>query len=275
MIGFSKIVIQYPNRDHHVKEVTIDLTHSNQSNNEILVTPKLVMKDINGNNESNQSTITVVVIATIGYGNANIYLLNNVKPDLEYVTPLPTASFVKSAIISSTVQYPKIDHHLCKYLLKTESSFEYNTFSVKGESFLNDRHNNKGNGQILASAIICNSIDQRVFAADFSSETIGESGIINIGDLPQGFQSDDFQLAVFLNGFQVSFGDDNDDHHVFKIEASAEICEKKNIQNEICVKLNLKSFLTDNGKHGELNKTNIPHNVVSGFVIAFSNKVVQ
>lgn len=120
MIGFSKIVIQYPNRDHHVKEVTIDLTHSNQSNNEILVTPKLVMKDINGNNESNQSTIIVVVIATIGYGNANIYLLNNVKPDLEYVTPLPTASFVKSAIISSTVQYPKIDHHLCKYLLKAE-----------------------------------------------------------------------------------------------------------------------------------------------------------
>ena len=39
-------------------------------------------------------------------------------------------------------------------------------------------------------------------------------------------------------------------------------------ENKIYAKLELKSFLTDNGEH----KFDIPHNSVSGFVIAIKNK---
>lgn len=275
MIGFSKCVIHYPTRDHHVKEITIDLKHSNQSDNEVLVKPILIMKDGSENIQSEESFVTVVVIATIGSGNPNIYLMNNVKTDISYSVPVESASYLKQALMFSTVQFPDIDHHLCKYCSNAESIFDFSTFMIKGDSFISDHGNNSGRGQILASVIICDSTDQRVFCADFSSETIGNSGAIYLGEMPPGVDADDFQFAVFLNGFQVSFGTDKDDHHAYKIEVSAEISKKEIIQNNFCAEINLKSFLTDNGKHGEVNKTNIPHNSVSGFVVAFNNKVYQ
>lgn len=272
MIGFSKIMINYQNRDHHVKDISIDLTNSRQSNNEILVTPKLIIKDGSGNQESNESTITVVVIATVGYGNPNIYLLNNVKPDLSYELPLQSTSYIKSALSNTNVGFPDIDHHLCKYFSNVEVTREYNTYMIKGDAFICDHGNNSGRGQILASVFMCNSNDQRIFCADFNSQSIGDSGTVYLGELPQGFKPEDFQFGAFLNGFHFSFGSNSDDHHVYKIEASAEIYQGKIIQNQICAQVNLKSFLTDNGKKGELNKSNIPHNTVSGFIIAFNNK---
>lgn len=272
MIGFSKFVINYPDRDHHVKEISINLTNIHQSNNEILVTPKLIMKDGSDNHETDQSMITVVVIATVGYGNPNIYLLNNVKPDINYDLPLQSISYIKSAISTTKVEIPGYDHHLCKYFSYTSLTSDYNTFMMKGDTFICDHGNNSGRGQILASAFICYSIDQRIFCADFSSETIGNSGTICLGEMPQNFNPNDYKFGIFVSEFHLSFGTEKDDHHVYKVEVSAEVCNGEVIQNEICAKINLKSFLTDNGKNGEVNKSYIPHNKVSGFVIAFNNK---
>ena len=75
MVGFSGYVLKYDRPDHHVREISVDLSNAVKNNNEIIVTPQLKLNDNSGHHQSAQSYITVVVIANVGDGNPNLNLI--------------------------------------------------------------------------------------------------------------------------------------------------------------------------------------------------------
>lgn len=268
-VGFSRCLIQYPFPDHHVKEITIDLTKAQKSNNKVIVEPKLILKDTGNHSESQDSCITVVVIATIGEGNPLFQMKRSVKTDIDYELPPNDPILVKSALSLSFVQFPASDHHLQKYYSIIKTVIEPSKFNLKGESFLKDNTSNSGKGKVFGSVLIYTGNDSKLLSADFSSKEIGSSGLVCFGESFDGFDPMNYSLACFITRYKVSFKK-SEDHHLLLFDVSAEIGENKIFEKEgsLYAELNLKSYLSDNGK----NQFNIPHNSVNGFVIALNNK---
>lgn len=268
-VGFSRCVIQYPSPDHHVKEITIDLTNSNKFQNEVEVKPKLILSDTSNHTESYYSFITVVVMAIVEDGNPNVYMRNSVKINVAYDLPAENIKFIKSSLTLSFVQYPASDHHVYKYSSNIKPVLESTSFSLKGQSLISDLGGNSGKGKVFGNTLIYCGDDQKIIWADFDSRNIGNSGTICFGEFSEGFQADDYQLACFINGYKLSYTGPVD-HHLLKFDIAAELSDNKLILNDgkIYANLDLKSFLIDNGK----NQSDIPHNYIQGFVIAFNNK---
>ena len=269
MVGFSKCIIQYPNPDHHVKEITIDLTNSQKNNNEIIVEPKLILKDTANHEQSYYSKVTIVVIAVVDDGNPNICIFNGIKTGVKYDL-LPDNTSVKSALNLSFVQFPESDHHVYKYSSSVVPVLEEKSFSLKGLSKICDKGSNSGKGKIFGSVLTYNETDQNIMCADFDSAKLGDSGSVCLGPAPELFQNDDYIVACFISSYCLSYNK-NDDHHLLKFEVSAALNDEKLVEKDgsIFANLDLKSYLTDNGK----NQFNIPHNTVSGFVVAIKKNL--
>lgn len=272
IIGFSKILIEYPSTDHHLKRILYDVSNIQVNDREIVVTPKLRLNDASGNSESFDSIITVVIFATLGYKNTSVDMLTNVKTNVERILPLCNPVFYKSALSSSGVEYPDDDHHLNKYNSKIEFCLLDGSFTLKGQSTIQDRHEVSGTGEVYGSSIIYNGNDHRIMCADFDSEKVGNSGTVSFGKKHKKIHLQDYQLGCFISSFSLSFKS-SEDHHVKQIEVSAELEEQNLIDQDghLLAKINLKAFLTDNGKH----HSDIPNNSVSGFILAINKKMTQ
>lgn len=268
VLGFSKCYMEFHRFDHHIKEISIDLTNSILNKNEVFVKPELKMNDDSNHRESEDSYITVVVLATVGDGNPDIHMINEIKKD--EVNPIPTSgasSSLKPVLTCTSVHYHDTDHHIYQYFSTVEPVLESNSFSLKGQSVIQDHDGNAGNGIIIGSVIIRNGNNNEILFGDFDSKTIGGNGLVCLGDETKGINYDNYELGCFVNGYELSYGEDVD-HHVYKIEISATFSEKKLVvkDGKVYANLNLKSFLADSDK----NQFDIPHNNVTGFVIAIS-----
>ena len=271
MVGFSQMNIEYPRPDHHVKQISFDLTDAKQVNNQIIVKPQLRINDNGGHKQSNQTSVTIVVIATVGDGNPNVQLYSGIKGHFKNQLSIENPTFVKSAITYSFIQYPADGHHMMRYNATVNTLVKPDSFIIRGQSFFSDRHPEHSieEGKIFGSTIVYNGNNQSVIFADFNSQNIGESGNVCFGDAVQGCNYENYEVGCFVDTFEVSFKN-NTDHHVLKIELSAQLNEPKLFVNDgkVYTKLNLKSYLSDNGD----NQYKIPHNKISGFLIAFNNK---
>ena len=126
LVGFSKFVIEYSESDHHVKEISIDLTNCQVDNNKVTVTPRLQMYDSSGNSESIDSAITIVVFASTGYKNTSIFMTYNTKTNVDHILPLCNPIFYKSCLQSMMVQFPEEDHHLNKFASNIDIDIDLN-----------------------------------------------------------------------------------------------------------------------------------------------------
>lgn len=122
---------------------------------------------------------------------------------------------------------------------------------------------------MFGSVLIYSGNDSKLLSADFNSKEIGSSGLVCFGEAFEGFDPMNYSLACFITRYKVSFKK-SEDHHLLLFDVAAEIGENKIFEKEgsLYAELNLKSYLSDNGK----NQFNIPHNSVHGFVIALNNK---
>lgn len=270
MVGFSRCVVEYDRPDHHVKRISIDLTDCQKNNNEVVVKPQLKMNDNSNHKESAQSSVKIVVIATVGDGNPNVQLMSSVETNGSYFVHSNNPAFVKAALTYANVEYKGGDHHLNKYSSTIAPVIQGNKFSIQGKAKLQDNGKNSDEKNVKGSAIICDNPDQYIMCADFDSKVIGESGTVCVGQVPDAFQHRDYDIACFINNYEVSFENKSSDHHVLKIEFDASLIEKHLIRNndKVYAKVGLRSYLVDNGEH----PFNIPHNFISGFIIAFKNK---
>lgn len=271
MVGFSTCNIEYSRPDHHVKKIKLDLTDVKQSHNEIIVKPQLRIKDISGHNQSSASSVTVNVIAVVGEGNPDIELASCVKGYFKNDLTNENPTILKSCLTYSCVRYSDEDHHVTKYSSEVSSFIKQNYYVLSGKSILRDTHkeHNVDNNKIFGSSIVYNGFDKKVLCANFDSNIIGDDGIIQFGDICNTLDLRDYMVAAFIDGFDVSFKK-NSDHHVLKIDLAASVKDEKLFVNngKICAKVNLKSYLTDNGE----NQYSIPHNSISGFVLAINKK---
>lgn len=271
MVGFSQCNIEYPRPDHHVKQISLDLTDVKQANNEVTIKPQLRINDNGGHRQSPQSSITIVVLATVGDGNPNVQLFSNVKGYFKNDFSIEDPTFAKTALTYSFIQYPSDGHHMMKYNATVNTLVKPGSFIIRGQSTYCDRHSEHKieDSKIFGSSIIYGGKDQKVILADFNSQKVGESGIVSFGDAVEGVNYADYEIGCFVDTFEVSFKNGTD-HHVLKIELAVNLAEPKLFVSDgkINAKLNLKSYLQDNGD----NKYKIPHNTISGFIIAFNNK---
>lgn len=268
MVGFSKFILQYKPPDHHVKKINIDLSDCKQSGNDVTVKPILILEDTSKKTKPGENVIKVVVIAAVGDGNQSVHLHDGVNANFESSLSSENAD-IKSALFSTTVQFNDSDHHLSKYQSAIIPSLEANNkYALAGNVTIKDKSINN-TGQVRGSVFIYDKSDKRIICQDFDSNKTSCFGPLFLDNVPQDINLDDYQVACFINGFQVSFAD-GEDHHVLKMDVSAELPENKLIQKDgrTAVIMKLNAFLTDNGK----NQFNTPHNVVTGFVVAFNNK---
>lgn len=264
MVGFSKFVLQYKPPDHHIKKIIIDLTDCKQNGNEVIVKPNLVFDDSSKKSKPGDTSVTLVVVATVGEGNQSVQLHDGLNANFENNLPSDSAT-IKSALFTTSVQFNDSDHHLYKYQSAVIPTLNGNKYTLSGNVTLQDKHGSS-NGIVRGSVIIYNKNDPNILCQDFDSRTSSCFGPLFFENVPQGFNPDNWQLAAFINGYQVSFNQ-GEDHHVLKIDVSVDLPENKLVikDGKACVVLKLNAFLTDNGK----NQFNTPHNVVTGFVIAF------
>lgn len=111
---------------------------------------------------------------------------------------------------------------------------------------------------------------KKVLCSGFRSEKVESSEFVCLGKHAKGIHLKKYKIACFISGFDLAFKH-NGDHHLKRIEMSCELADDKLSKKDgsIYAQINLKSFLTNNGK----NHFDIPHNSVSGFVVAFKNDV--
>lgn len=156
IIGFSRIVIEYPSSDHHVKSILLDLSDVQQKDNDIIVSPNLRITDCSNHTESENSSITVVILAATGSKNTNIHMESQLKAQDDHVLPLNNPTFSMAALTYSSVEYNKDDHHLHEYSSQIECSIKSNTFNLLGRSLIQDASQNSATGEVRGSVFIYN-----------------------------------------------------------------------------------------------------------------------
>lgn len=270
MVGFSSINIFYDRPDHHLKLLSFDLSNAVQNGNDVTVTPQLKLNDNSNHHQSSSCVATVIVIANVGEGNPNLNLYTNVEVNNQISWP-STPLYFKSGLVSGFSEYSGSDHHLFDYSTTIRPSIGSSGFYLAGESYIRDKgHQSKlseGKGKVIGNAISYNSDDKKALFADFDSMKDGEIPTVCLGDAPADFYYGDFDVGVFISSFDVSFT--NFDHHILQVRVAASMTEELNLDSgKVYAKLSLESYLVDNGNH----PTKIPHNSVSGFVVAIRTK---
>lgn len=270
MIGFSRFTLQYPRPDHHVQRISIDLSDARKNGTEVIVKPQLKICDTNEKHEESLiSSIVVNVIAIVGNGNPYVHMIPQVEGDSCFelhANPL----YLKSTLITADVEYPDLDHHVWKYESQLEPVFEGNKCTFAGKAKLQDNGSNIGTGKVKGSILVYTGSPQNLMCADFDSKKIRNPGIVCFGDVPEDFKYEDYDVACFVTGYEVSFESPDKDHHVLKVEIAADLAKNGFFRDndKLCAKVLFRSLLVDNGEH----QFDVPHNSVSGFVIAFKNK---
>lgn len=266
IFGFSNVTVFYPEIDHHIKEIEIDLRNFTIFGNQISITPHLHIIDNTNHSESNKSSITIVVLAVIGTGNCNISMFSCVDSS-ENLETFSTGSTIKTALLYSKVRYAHIDHHVHRYMIAFNTYNVGNKTLINAKGVLNDCTKSVTERyQVMGSLLSYAGDDNCVLCTDFDSSKIQSSGIISFGKLPEGYNSEDFKLACFINEYDLSFVKDN---HLYKFDVSVKLVNQPFFQNgELCVKVELKSNISDYKKC----EIKIPNNKVKGFVVAFNDK---
>ena len=268
IIGFSQFLLEYPESDHHLQKISVDLTNVHQQDNKILVIPRLRMSDASNNTESLDCKITVVVLAAIGKKSLNIYMKTGLKANVDYNFPLTNPTFVGSALTNSSVQYKEDDHHRSKFSSKIETVVNSNSFKMNGYSKIQDSRKNSSAGYVNGSVFIYNGTDHKILGSSFTSEKEGNSVLVKLGECSEEINPKQYKLACFINSFELLFKNSSD-HHVKKIEVSCELDNENIVEDKgsLYAKIFLKSLLIDDGR----NRSDLPNNSVSGFVVAFKN----
>lgn len=265
-VGFSELEVHFYDKDHHVRDIEIDLQNAQKNGNEVAIKPFVRISDRHEKSESFRSYINVVVIALVGEGDPDVYMLNRVKVNENFELPWDKVTFIKSSLTYTKVSYWDTDHHLANYYSFVYPDSEENPYLLKGKALMTDRHVRNQTGIVSADVIAYNGIDSNVLCCSFSSNNVGKYGSVCFGDKPQNFNPDDYKLACIIRGFDISFHGDTD-HHLYQIHLKSKIENEKLFEKDgkIYAKVDLTAYLEDSSK----NRTDIGHNELRCFIIAY------
>lgn len=271
IVGYSGFNLEFESLDHHVREISIDVRSSNKQGQKVTVKPHFVLCDHHTSHKTSEaSKIDIVVLAIIGQDNPNLYIRSHYIIDgLKYI-PENDITFFKTALSYSNVEYEiDEDHHVQKFLSYIYPSIKSSVIEIKTGTSIIDRELNFIRGETSGSVIYYVGNDKNILCAEYNSKKIGKSGQVSFGMAPENFSPDNYIVASFISEFSLSFDKPND-HHVKKLEVSSSFQDLYLNNGEINTRVNLKSYITD--RH--YTEFDIPHNEVSGFLIAIKKNVI-
>lgn len=271
IVGFSGVDIWFRDDSHHVKEISIDLTHTNKNGNSVIVQPKLILNDTSGHVQSSNSSINVIVLASVGAGNSDIYLQSSVDVGEKNKVPFEDVNFIQSALYYSSVKFGGKDHHVANYsskidIIQTSSK----GYILEGNSKIKDKGSNYGLGNVKGSVIAYKGNSRNAFCGYFTQSNNSNNHIeVDLANETENFNENEYSYCCFINSFELSYKNGSD-HHVYNFELSVnKLSESLITKNKtIYANLELKALLRDR----RTNSTNLPINKISGFVIAVRNQ---
>ena len=266
-VGFSELEVHFYDRDHHIRDIEIDIQNTQKSDNMVIIRPLVRITDRHNTCESFRSYLNVVVIALVGEGDPDVYMLNRVKVDENFELPWDKLTFIESSLTYTKVYYWDTDHHLAKYYSYVYPDSEENPYLIRGRTLMTDRHTRNQNGIVSADVIAYNGIDSHVLCRDFTSNDVGKNGSVCFGNKPQNFNPDDYKLACIIRKFDISF-QKYTDHHLYQIKLQSNVENDKLFEKDgkIYANVNLTAYLEDSSK----NRTDISHNELKCFIIAYN-----
>lgn len=267
MVGFSEFRIEYPNEtDHHVQEITINLQNSISNGSVVKVTPELVLRDKHYHRQSDDSYIVVVVIAIVGTGNNDFCILNGIDTDAECQLPFDNITFLYSSLLFCKAYYPTSDHHVHKFYSSVSPSTINNRFKLHGKTRMNDVKKYASDGCTIGNIISYCGKSKNILSAPFDTKKSGEWLSLDLGDAPDDFDPDNYQIGCFISSFLLSFGR-HKEHHVFllKVGCKPNFIVVSKVDGKVHLDTRLYADIADRHYHGF--ESGIPTSELSGFFI--------
>lgn len=229
MVGFFEVQLTFSS-DHHIHEIAVDVSNVQKAGNIVTVTPRLIMSDCSEHEPvRNDSYVNVVVVALLDIN-------------------------IKSRLYLGTELEPQ-----------NKADFSDGSYILTGKTKIMDDSAHSSEKPATSSVIIYSGFDDCLLCgiAVPGSSTALE---VPLGNKPQNYnpQKDTWQIGAFINSYNLSFNN-GDDHHVRQIHVAITHGTPMVEGDKVNVHADTVAEMKDDSKHD----TNIPHNKLGGFILAF------
>lgn len=272
LVGFSKCRLNYrEGTDHHVKEITIDLTDSNNEGRKVIVTPKLMLRDDSHNKEHATSFIEVVVIAIVGTGNNDVQILTGIQEDDDCQLTSEKITFLCSSLLSLNTYYKYSDHHVHRFYSYVRPSTKDKNFKLLGTTTMLDFKQHRGEGSTSGNVIAYFGKNRNIMCQEFEYRKNGRQSFLNFGKAPSNFNPQNYVFGCFIKEFSFFF-EPRRGHHIEYFTISSSILENKIYKKNgnIMADLLLHGRISDRHDKG----SNVEENDFSGFVILIDKSII-
>ncbi|HEX5749728.1 MAG TPA: hypothetical protein VFZ09_26085 [Archangium sp.] len=215
--GIASFQFSYGNDDHHIEQLSLNLTSNRPSSQKVTVSVTAIMSDSSGNQINLQNSyVTVTVIAWTG-ASTNAVLLN---PAVSVANGgrsdginLPDSSepILQAALAGFNFAYSDDDHHVQFLQASVGSQQNGSVGFITATANMKDDSGHFASTQSASGLLIASSTSQPGFVVVPYSDQSPQ-----VRTIPMGTPVKD--AVTFITGFQVQFAA-QDDHHVYRLGA--------------------------------------------------------
>lgn len=217
LAGVASFQLSYGSEDHHVEEMSIQLTTNKPSSNQVNVGANAVLQDASGHNiDLSASYVTVTVIAWTGSPTTFVLLspsftVQNDSQSSGITLPAANDTYLQAVVGGFYLSYGDTDHHVNLVETSVSASQSGNIGFISATAGMNDASGNKAVNPSTNGSLIATSLSAPGFVIVPYQGQSTNNPTISMGT--------PISAAVsFLTGFHVQYAD-SDDHHVQAIGA--------------------------------------------------------
>jgi hypothetical protein len=218
LAGVASFQLSYGTDDHHVEQMSIQLTTNKPSSTQVNVGANVVLQDASGHNiDLSASYVTVTVIAWTGSPSNQIvlspsYTVQNGNQSTGITLPTGNNYYLQSVLGGFYLSYGTEDHHVNLVETSVSASQSSNVGFISVTAGMNDASGNQAVDPTANGSLIATSMSAPGFViVPYQAQSGTNEPVIPMGT--------PISAAVsFLTGFHAQYGD-SDDHHVQAIGA--------------------------------------------------------
>ncbi|MCX4163401.1 MULTISPECIES: hypothetical protein [Paraburkholderia] len=217
LAGVASFQLSYGSDDHHVEQMSIQLTTNWPGGAQVNVGANVVLQDASGHNiDLSSSYVTVTVIAWAGGSSNQIVLSSPVtvgNGQQSNGITLPNGNNILQSVLDGFfLSYGTTDHHVNLVEASVSASQSSNVGYIAVTAGMNDASGNQAVNPTATGSLIATSMSAPGFViVPYQAQSSSNEPVIQMGT--------PISAAVsFLTGFQVQYPD-SDDHHVKAIGA--------------------------------------------------------
>lgn len=212
--GLSGFDVSYSDgSDHHLEIFEIVLQANQPSKNEIHVTPTIKFSDASGKSAGSNSYITISVVAWIGDdADRNVSMNNAIDLGSASFNTGSTAYFGQAVQAGWDLSYGSKDHHVLSMSASTGLQLSGTTATLSGTAAMADNDGNMATTATVNAGYLASLQSDPGFGVQITKIDGYGTGQTATFD----FGQDVDQVAVFLLGYDLSYGSGKD-HHIQEV----------------------------------------------------------